>query len=101
VIKVLVIYPWPNDVSGFKQYYLECHLPLCRAIPGTEHISYAFEPETIQDHGQWFCIYEAEYADRTAFLRAQQTPEAKAAAADVANYSPRSPMILVYEPRGV
>jgi len=98
MIKLLVMYPWPGDPDSFKKHYLARHLPLCRAIPHTLNIRYAFQPETLEGtRGHWFCIYEAEYADRKMLNAAKATPEAERAAADVANYSPEPPLVLIYE----
>lgn len=94
MIKVLVLYPWPADTEHFKKHYLEHHLPLCRAIPHTLSIRYAFEPENVAGE-KWFCAYEAEYADEASLIAARATPQAKRAADDVPNYSAAPPTILV------
>jgi len=96
MIKLLVMYPWPADPDHFKRHYIDRHLPLCRAIPGTLRIHYTFEPQTVQGT-RWFCIYEAEYADEATLNAAKATPEAERAAADVANYSPEPPTVLIYK----
>jgi uncharacterized protein (TIGR02118 family) len=69
------MYPWPADPDHFKRHYLERHLPLCRAIPGVLRSHYAFEPNTIEGPGRWFCIYEAEFVDEAELTAALATPE--------------------------
>jgi uncharacterized protein (TIGR02118 family) len=96
VIRNLVLYTRPNDPEAFKAHYVSRHLPLCRAIPGTLNIEHAFDVETMQGLGDWFCVYQADYANETAFEAAKASPEAAAAAADVTNYSPDPPLVLVF-----
>jgi uncharacterized protein (TIGR02118 family) len=97
MIKLVVMYPWPTDPAHFKRHYVERHLPLCREIPGAIRVHYTFEPQTMQGSASWFCIYEAEYPDEASLRAALGTPEAKRAAADVANYSMEPPTALIYE----
>ncbi|MGH3426483.1 MAG: EthD family reductase [Mycobacteriales bacterium] len=95
MVKLVTLYPWPKSPALFRKHYLEMHLPLCREIPGILRSRYAFEPKTIEGSGNWFCIFEAEFADEAALDAALATPEALRAAADVANYSPDLPTSLV------
>lgn len=97
MIKLVVMYPWPDDPEAFRRHYVERHVPLCRAMPGAVRASYAFQPATVQGEPQWFCIYEAEYPDEASLRASLESPEGRRAAADVANYSPRPPVGLIYE----
>jgi len=90
------MYRWPADPVHFKKHYTERHLALCRAIPGLAHSRYAFEPVALEGPERWFCVFEAEFEDEATMNALLETPEARAAAADVANFSPEPPTSLVY-----
>ena len=96
MIKLLVMYAWPENPEQFKRHYLEVHLPLCRKMPGALRAHYTFEPRKTHGPGRWFCIYEAEYPDEDTLAAALATPEGRAAQADVAHYSPEPPISLIY-----
>jgi|SRR5579871_1997824 len=96
MIKLVVMYPWPENPAHFKAHYLERHLPLCRGIPGGLRSHYTFEPRTIEGDARWFCIYEAEFTDEASLNAALESPECQRAGADVSNYSPNPPTTLIY-----
>lgn len=97
MIRNLVIYSTPPDPEAFRRHYLECHIPLCKAIPNTLRISYTFSPDVLLGDADCFCVYEADYADQAALEEAKSSPEGQAAAADVRNYSPTPPIVILYE----
>lgn len=97
MIRHLVMYPQPVDPDHFTRHYIERHLPLCQAIPGTLRIRYAFAPKTLQGSERWFCIYESEYADLASLAAALASNECRSAAEDVANFSKAAPVAFAYE----
>jgi uncharacterized protein (TIGR02118 family) len=96
MIKILVLYPWPEDPEHFRRHYLARHLPLCRDIPGILHSYYTFEPRSLGVQSKWFCIYEAEFDSADALEEALKAPEMLRASADIQNYSPDQPTVLIY-----
>ncbi len=101
MFKVIILYPWPADPARFKSHYVSRHAPLCQAIPGARRASYAFEPSGRDGPSEWFCVFEAEYENEGTWRAAMATPEAKAAQADVANYSASPPTIIICKPTNI
>jgi len=94
--RLVNLYPWPDDPEEFKRYFLEVHMPIAEHVPGALRRGYAFAPNIIGDL-DCFCVFEADYESEEALKAALATPEAQAAGADVPNYSPKPPRVLLYE----
>jgi uncharacterized protein (TIGR02118 family) len=92
--KLVVLYPKPDDPQRFKEYYETRHLPLVRKMPGLRRFSYSFDVQGVGAPSAWFCIFEAEFDDAAAMGAASGSPQGQAVAADVANYSPKQPLLL-------
>ena len=101
MIKYLLFYTRPQDPVAFKRHYLQTHLPLCRQIPGISRMSYSFEPETRGRGPSWFCVFELECADEEALAIALNSPEARAAADDLPNYTSEKPFAIICRPAPV
>jgi len=97
MFKVTFLYPQPDDPESFRKHYIERHVPLCRAIPGSGRASYAFEPQTPAGPSEWFCIFEIECDSRQQWEASMRSPEATAAQAD-ASTLPVQPTVIFYEP---
>jgi uncharacterized protein (TIGR02118 family) len=97
MIKLVTLYPWPADPDHFRTYFVEHHLPLCRAIPGLGETRYGFEPRTLEGSSQWFCIFETSFDDEDSLDAALRSPEGRLAAADVVNYAPVGPTSLIFK----
>ena len=98
MIKLIMIYPQPDDPEHFKDYYRRVHMPLCRRIPYVEHLAFAFEPERRGPGPDCFCLFEMVCRDEVALSCALASAEAKIAIADVENYSPDPPFSYLFSP---
>lgn len=86
--KLVVLYPAPEDANQFLDYYENTHLPLVASLPGILSFSYA----PVQGFGSaaapYFVLFEACFDSHQALMAALQSPQGRAVAADVPNYSP-------------
>jgi uncharacterized protein (TIGR02118 family) len=86
--KVVVLYNPPADPHHFRTYYETKHLPLAAQLPGLLASRHSF---SISGPGgapsPFFCIWEGEFADEAATVRAMQSPIGQQVAADGVNYA--------------
>lgn len=95
--KALVLYTKPADPAHFKDYYVKKHLPLAAKMPGVKRMSYSFDlAGPGGSPSPWFAMFEMECESEAAMIAAMTSPEGQAVAADVANYSPTPPTIVVF-----
>lgn len=88
MIRLTVLYGWPDDSEEFDRYYREVHIPLARKIPGLEGWTIgkcqAAEPGETPPYYMIVGLYAKSREAMEAIL---DTPEGKAAVADVANFA--------------
>ena len=94
--KLVVTYPRPDDPGRFRAYYAATHIPLAARLPGLTGYSYGY-PEALGPGDAPFCIFEATFADSASLDAALGSPEGKAVAADVPNYSPKGATIMRFD----
>ena len=102
--RLLVMYRTPKDAAAFDKYYFETHVPLSQKIPGLKkfEVSQGGVGSPAGDsgiHRVAILHFDGMAALQAAFV----SPEGKAAAADVAAFSPEpgSVQILMFETRQV
>lgn len=91
--KLIVIYPTPDDVEHFKDYYARQHVPMARQLPGLLRCEYSY-PQALGGQDTPFCLFEGWFDDRDALFAALGSEQGQALAADVANYSPAGATLL-------
>lgn len=92
--KLVVLYPEPADREAFAAYYENTHLPLAKRMPGLLASRYTLNASA--QGASYFAVFEAEFADRDAFIAAVQSPEGQAVAADVPNYASGGAVLVDY-----
>ena len=96
--KFLVLYPKGQDDKKFRSHYENVHVPLCRKLPGLIACRYSFAVEGVRGaEAPYYCVFEADFPDAATMVKAQQSPEGAAVAADVPNYVTIPPVIMHYE----
>lgn len=86
--QIIVVYGKPADPAAFDKHYAEVHVPLVNRMPHLKSFSYSNGPVQCSDaektpHLVAFLNYDSD-ADLGASL---DSPEGKAAVADVANFA--------------
>lgn len=99
--RFVALYPPPQDLEAFTQYYSDVHVPLVAALPGIRNMSYSFDATVLHGDAEFVCVFEAEFEDRAALQSALGSPQGAAAAADVANFATGGVVLLDYEVAGI
>ena len=88
MIRLLILYGHPKDPAAFLKYYNEVHLPIASRMKGLKKWTIGQAVGT-PDNGPTPCFYIAElFADSRAALEAVlESPEGRAAVADVPNFA--------------
>ena len=85
--KIIVLYNPPKDADHFRSYYEGKHLPLAAKLPGLLASRHSFTLHGPAGRSPYFCIWEGEFADEAAAIRAMTSDIGQRVAADGANYA--------------
>jgi uncharacterized protein (TIGR02118 family) len=99
VHRLLVLYPPPTDPNHFRSYYQDTHLPLVAKLPDLRGYRFSFHVAGAEREAPYFCVFEADFDDATAYTAAMATPAGQAVRADVPNYATGGAVVLNYELR--
>ena len=94
--KLLVLYPEPHDRVQFAQHYETTHLPLVQELPGMRACRYSLDLSGQDEQSGYFAVFEADFDDNEALVRALSSPQGAAVQADVPNYATGGAIILDY-----
>jgi uncharacterized protein (TIGR02118 family) len=96
MVKVTVLYGHPTDAAAFERHYAETHMPLVAKMTGFARI----EKSTVvgsPDGGKpaFYRIFEFWFEDEETLRRSMDSPEGKAAVADLSNFATGGVTVLV------
>jgi len=95
--RLLVTYPKPADEAAFLDYYVNRHLALARTLPGLLGYRYVQPRALGPGDAPAFMLFEADFADEAAMLKALASDVGARVAADVPNYSPAGAALMHFE----
>lgn len=95
--KLVVMYPKPADPARFDSYFRGTHMPLVEKMPGLRSSSFGPAKSLGGGDAAFFWVFNGTFDDAAAIEAALNSPEGQAAVADIPNYSPAEPTILVVE----
>jgi uncharacterized protein (TIGR02118 family) len=95
--RIVVLYSQPKDPEHFREYYTNHHIPLASKLPGLIAMRYGFDIEVLEGEGQYFCIWEGDFADAQTMMASMQSEEGQAVAQDTKNYASGGFVIFHYE----
>ncbi len=84
MVKFIALYEKPQDVSAFRQRYMEQHIPLVARLPGLRRYELSWVtggPPGSQP--RYHLVAELYFDDMAALKAALKSPEGQAAARDV------------------
>jgi uncharacterized protein (TIGR02118 family) len=96
MLKLMVLYRKPEDPAAFMKHFTEVHLPLAKAVPGLVKIE-AAQIDLYFGGPHYVLISELYFPDRATFDTAMQSPENRAAGADLAKFAPGMAEFLLAE----
>lgn len=95
-VKLTVLYKAPKDPTEFDKYYFEKHLPMVSAIKQIKRTEVAKGLPGVGDKPPaFYLIFEAWFDSLDQFKQITAMPEWKAVSADVANFAPEAPTVVV------
>jgi len=98
MIKVTVLYNHPADEEAFTRYYQEVHAPLVSALPLEGFHWGRVVSQADGSPAPYFWTADLFFSDGAAMADTMATEQAQAVMADVANFAPEGPgMMLVSE----
>ena len=83
MVKLVVLYKKPTDVSAFETHYRESHLPLVRKMPGVRKIDVSHFTGSPGGEALYYMMAEVCFDDKAAMMAALGSPEGKAAGKDI------------------
>ena len=95
--RLVVMYPKPADPAHFDRHFREKHMPLVKKMPGLKAFSYGPAKGPDGNDGAFFWVFNGTFDSSDAIGKGLGSPEGQAAVADIPNYSPAAPTILVLE----
>lgn len=100
--RISVLYGIPDDPAEFRRYYEEVHIPLAKQMRGLTGWTVTWIDDAQGDRFPGvFCIADL-YAENQAALQAVlDSPEGRAAAADVANFATGGAQFLLGDEQDV
>ena len=91
---LIVLYPWPDDPTAFKDYYQSKHIPLAAKLPGLVGYSYGYPQALGVERPPHFCIFEGRFESAETMFAALGSEHGQKVAADVPNYSPKGATLM-------
>ncbi|MBA8793023.1 uncharacterized protein (TIGR02118 family) [Friedmanniella endophytica] len=89
-----ILYERPDDLAAFRRYYEDTHVPLARRMPGLTGWNLCWLDEAAGDAAadgvgagtDWALVAELYTVDREAMTAMLDSPEGRAARADLDNF---------------
>ena len=99
--QLLVLYNAPTDPAAFDRYYHQTHIPIAKKIPGLRSYVISNGPIQALSGTSPYLVAILQFDSMAAIQAAQASPEAQAAAADLANFASGGATVLIYDDKGV
>lgn len=88
MVRLLVLYGHPKDPAAFDEYYAKHHIPIARKMKGLKKWTIGKVNRAPGDPpSPYYYIADLYMESREAFDALLETPEGRAAVADVPNYA--------------
>ncbi len=88
MVKLTLLYGTPKDAEAFNRHYEETHVPLAAKLPGLRRYEWgATMPGPDGQPADRHLVVDLYFDDLAAMGAALQSPEGKAANADLANFA--------------
>ena len=96
MFKVTVLYGHPTNPADFERYYADTHLPIAARMRGQERLELTrFTPAPDGSRPAFYRMAEFVFASQEQMAKTMDSPEAKAAVADLANFATGGVTLLI------
>lgn len=97
-VKLVVMYPTPDDPAAFDAHYRDTHIPIVQRYPGVQRVEVAKVTTPLSKAAaEWYQVSEVYFADMDAFNAAMASDAGKESAQDVGTFAPKGTMFFVAE----
>ena len=83
MVKLVVLYKKPADVSAFEKHYREVHLPLSRKMPNVRRLDVSHFTGSPGGEPKFYMMAEVYYDNKESMMSSLGSPEGKAAGKDI------------------
>ena len=96
MFKVTVLYGHPTDAAAFETYYANTHLPIAARMRGAVRVELTqFQSAAGGGRPAFYRMAEFLFASQQQLATTMDSPEAKAAVADLANFATGGVTVLI------
>lgn len=85
--KLVAIHAMPADPEAYSRYYFEVHVPLVMKLPGLRRYEITESPIETMSGRPVHLVANMHFDDKAAIQNALDSPQGKAAAADVTRFA--------------
>jgi uncharacterized protein (TIGR02118 family) len=97
-VKLVVLYPTPEDPAAFDAHYRDTHIPIVQRFPGVQRVEVAKVTAPLSSRaGEWYQISEMHFADAEAMNAAFASDAGKESAEDLRSFAPKGVQMFVAE----
>jgi len=98
MVKLSLLYGQPKDAAAFEKYFADTHIPLASKVQGVNKIELSKVVGTPDGSAPTFYRMADLYFDNADHMKhVMDTPEAKAAVADLANFATGGVTVMISE----
>jgi uncharacterized protein (TIGR02118 family) len=98
MVKLMVLYGKPDDVSAFDAHYASTHAPLAEKIPNLRRYEHGRVLGAADgSEAPWYYVAELSFDDAETLQASMASPEGAAAGGDVANFASGGVSMFVAE----
>lgn len=87
MVKLIIFFRKPADVDAFEEYFSNTHVPLIAAMPNQKRTAVTRAIGAPRGEPPFYLIHEVYFADMPALTYALNSPEGRAAGADLMGFA--------------
>ena len=96
--ELLAMYPQPDNLEHFDDYYWNNHIPLVKKMPGLQLLEVSNGPVQGSDgNSPYYLVARMTWESVEMMQSSLNSEEGKTASADVENFAPKGSIVLVFD----
>ena len=98
MIRITALHGYPDDPDAFDRHYRDVHTPIVQRIPGVRNVRFGKTMRTVDgERPPYYLVSDTYFDDAASLDAALETPEMRAARADVPNFATGGVTIMFCE----
>jgi uncharacterized protein (TIGR02118 family) len=74
MVRFLVLYQRPTDVTAFDRHYYDVHVPLAKKLPGLRSYTVSRNPSAVRGREPFYLVAELDWDDMASLQRDFASP---------------------------